>query len=134
MSQQEAPRTTRRERTPREGCFFTGIRALGIVFQITGLLLAVLSVVGFGINLVRLWPTLTSAWQYSEQRMAGFVLLASIGVLLAFVIFGLVGAFIAGIGLLLTRASMGSASPDEARAPAPSAASEEQGNAGPAAG
>jgi hypothetical protein len=93
-----------------------------------------LSIVGFVINLVRLWPSLSSAWQYHEERMAGFLFFVMIGALLAFPILGLVGAVVTGIGLLLGRAGTRSISVDRSPEPTPTRTPEGKGSLGPGTG
>jgi hypothetical protein len=88
-------------RLPKSGFLFTLARFAGLLLKIGGLLLLAIALIGFFILLVRLAPTLVESLRHLDQEMAGFVLLVSLGSLLAFPIIGLVAVAITGIGFAL---------------------------------
>ncbi len=63
----------------------------------------VAAMIGFIVMLVKAIPTLAGALQFPEQKMAGFIILMTVGGLLFFVLLGLGGAILVGIGFVLTR-------------------------------
>ncbi len=101
MSSKRALIPNKAHRTPKKGFLFALVRFAGLLLKIAGLLLLGIAVVGFFFMLVRSGPTLVETIQHLDQKMAGFIFLASLGALLVFPIVGLVGAAIAGIGLIL---------------------------------
>jgi hypothetical protein len=88
-------------RIPRKGCFFTVVRVSGLLLSILGFLLLAIGTVGFFVVLVQIGPMLVEMIQHLEQKMAGFVFFTSLAYPLFFMIVGLVGAIMAGIGLFL---------------------------------
>jgi hypothetical protein len=88
-------------RLPRRGFLFTIVRFAGLLLKVAGLLLLGIAMIGFFLMLVRISPTLVGSIRHLDQKMSGFIFLASLGNLLLFPIVGLVGVAIAGMGLAL---------------------------------
>ena len=98
-------------RRPRPGCFFSLVLLAAGLLAAAGLLLLGAGLIGFLVTLARLGPTLVDAMQHLDQSMAGFVFFTSLGVLLFFVIVGLVGSALASVGLVLGVVVTGPAQP-----------------------
>jgi hypothetical protein len=86
-------------RVSRKGLLFTAIRFAGRLFEIVGLLLLGIAVIGFFFMLVRIGQTFVGSIRSLDQQMAGFIFLVSLGYLLIFPIIGLVGVVTVGLGL-----------------------------------
>ena len=91
----------RKSRRPRPGFGFGLLRVAGWFFKIAGLLLVVLALAGCIFVLVKTWPTFFEAMLHFEQKSAGFYFFVVLGYFLVFMIIGLTGAVMAGIGLAL---------------------------------
>jgi hypothetical protein len=91
---------TRQKRVPREGCFFTGLRAAAWLLLPLGSLTLLGTLAGFILTLVRIAPELASAWNHLEQKFAGFVLIILFSYLGIFAILGLAGLVLLGLGVV----------------------------------
>mgnify|MGYP001170069974 CR=1 FL=1 len=94
---------SRKSRRPKPGFGFLLVRLIGWLLGIVGGLLIAAALVGFIVALVKAAPTLVGAMQFLEQQMAGFIVLTLLGGLLVFVLLGLAGVVLAGIGFAFNR-------------------------------
>lgn len=97
------PSPSRRLRRPKPGTGFLLVRLIGWCFQTIGWLLMAAGLIGFLAILVKMGSTLLEAFQYAEQKMAGLVIIGILVWLAVFVLLGLVGVILAGIGFAFGR-------------------------------
>lgn len=92
--------TTRshKSRHPKPGTGFLLVRLAAWFLKITGGLLISAATIGGIVTLVKIGPTLAGAFQFPEQKMAGFIITILLGVLLVFVLLGAGGAILMGLG------------------------------------
>jgi hypothetical protein len=94
---------SRKPRRPKPGTVFLLIRLLGWSFQIVGWLLIMAALIGFVIVLVKMGSTLLEAFQYTEQKMAGLVIIMVLSWLLVCVLIGFAGIVFVGVGFAFGR-------------------------------
>jgi hypothetical protein len=97
------PSLSRKHRYPKPGTGFLLIRLIGWCLQIVGWLLIAAALVGFITVLVKTGSTLIGAFQFIEQKMAGLVIIGILVWLAVFVLLGLVGVILVGIGFAFGR-------------------------------
>jgi hypothetical protein len=98
------PSPSRKPRRPKQGTGFLLIRLIGWCFQTIGWLLMAAGLIGFIAMLPKAIPAIADAWQYlPEGKMAGLVLILALTWLFVFVVLGVAGAILAGIGFALGR-------------------------------
>lgn len=94
-------------RYPKPGTGFLLVRLIGWSLKIIGGLLIATALISFIVMLVKtgstLIETLIGAFQFPEQKMAGFIALGILGSLFALVLLGLIGVILAGIGIAFGR-------------------------------
>jgi hypothetical protein len=109
------PSSSRRPRRPKPGTGFLLVRLIGWFLKIIGGLLIATALINFIVMLVKtgsmLIETLIGAFHFPEQKMAGFIALTILGGLLAFVLLGLLGIILAGVGFALARWGTAPAAP-----------------------
>ena len=87
-------------RLPRSGTGFTILRLLGLFCRIIGLLLLGISAIICVSMVVRGFPSLLEALRYSDQKMAGFGFLITLGALLLPLGLGVFSAILVALGYL----------------------------------
>jgi hypothetical protein len=95
--------SSRKGRLPKPGTGFLLVRLTGWVFKIAGGLLIAAAFLGFATGLLKAGTTLVDALGAFEEKMAGFIALTILSVLLAFVLLGLGGVILLGIGFAFGR-------------------------------
>jgi hypothetical protein len=94
---------SRKPRRPKPGTGFLLVRLIGWFLKFFGGLLIVSALAGSIVTLVRVSSTLIGALRFPEQKMAGFIVLMILGYLLVFLLLGLVGVIVTGIGFGFSR-------------------------------
>jgi hypothetical protein len=94
---------TFKHRRPKPGTGFFLVRMAGWALQIVGGLLIAAGLLGFAAALAKEGPTLVGALGAAEQKMAGFIALLILSSLLFFVLLGLGGITLVGIGFAFGR-------------------------------
>lgn len=97
------PSLSRKHRYPKPGTGFLLIRLIGWGLQIVGWLLIAAALVGFIAVLVKMGPTLLEAFQFSEQKMAGLVIIGVLAWLFVFMMIGFGGVVLLVIGFAFGR-------------------------------